>query len=152
MNRANYFRIVFASGSPYNVIVVSLPQRFQAISKTSVLGAGIRLIPYSATGALSSAFVNIVCSRARIPIVYFFLVGAVFNVTSLALLSTLPSSTHYPTAGYGYEVLAGLGLGTTLGVSVLSTPFLVEQRDLGKRLNPRSSVRLITNACIQLSP
>lgn len=62
---------------------------------------------------------------------YLLLVGALCQVLGLGLLSTLSTSADFPAAGYGYEVLAGVGVGITFGILVLATPFVAEPRDLG---------------------
>ncbi|KAL9609135.1 MAG: hypothetical protein Q9167_006079 [Letrouitia subvulpina] len=126
----NDFSTTFLVGVPFNVVIVSLPQRFQAVSNTSALGAGIRLIPYSVVAALGSAIANVVCAKARIPLLYFLLVGAVLHVLGLTLLSTVSSAGPFPVAGYGYEVLAGAGVGITFGILILAVPYTVEARDL----------------------
>ncbi|KAK3321991.1 putative efflux pump antibiotic resistance protein [Apodospora peruviana] len=122
----------FCVGAPFNVAVVSLPQRFQAVSGMSVLDAGVRLIPFSVSGAFSSAVANLICSRARVPPVYFLVFGAVLNLVGNGLLSSLPTdgSTRFPGAGYAYQVITAGGVGTTFGILVLATPFMVEPRDL----------------------
>ena len=114
------------------MVIVSLPQRFQAVNDASALGAGIRLIPYSLVAALGSAVANILCSKKQIPPIYFLLLGGILHVIGLACLSTLPTNGEYPAAGYGYEVLAGAGVGITFGILILTTPFVVDARDLGK--------------------
>ncbi|KAJ5692410.1 hypothetical protein N7462_001833 [Penicillium macrosclerotiorum] len=122
--------ITFLVGVPFNVIAISLPQRFQVVSQTSALGAGIRLIPYSTVAAVCSAIANIACSKGKIPPIYLLMLGAVLQTVGLALFTTLPKSGTFITAGYGYEVLAGAGIGTTFGILILTTPFVVEKRDL----------------------
>jgi len=119
-------------GVPFNVVTIALPQRFQAVSRVSPLGSGIRLIPYSTVAAMFSALANIASSRGKVPPIYLLLFGGVLHVIGLALLSTLPQTTHFPAAGYGYEALAGAGVGITFGILILITPFMVETRDIGK--------------------
>ena len=128
----NNRRTTFLVGVPSNVVIVSLPQRFQAVSNTSALGAGIRLIPYSLVAALASAAANVLCSKKAIPLILFLVFGSIVHVVGLALLATLPTTGGFPAAGYGYEVLAGAGVGITFRILILATPFVIEARDLGK--------------------
>ena len=102
------------------------------MNNASTLGAGVRLIPYSLVAALGSAVANVICSKKHIPPIYFLLLGGILHVIGLACLATLPTTGEYPAAAYGYEVLAGAGVGITFGVLILTTPFVVEARDLGK--------------------
>jgi hypothetical protein len=121
----------FFVGSPFNVVIVTIPQRFQVLSNSSVIEAGVRLIPFSLSAALCSALGNIICGRFRVPPVYFLLLGGVLNVVGLVCLSTIPvSPPSFPRAGYAYEAISAAGIGFTFGILVLSTPFMVPGPDL----------------------
>lgn len=43
-------------------------------------------------------------------------------------------SKGFRAADIGYEIIAGAGIGITLGVLLLATPYIVEDRDLGKHI------------------
>jgi len=123
--------ITFGVGGPFNVAIVYLPQRLQAVSSFSVLDAGVRVIPFAVSGALSSALANFICSRAKVPPLYFLLFGSGLTTLGNALLSTLPvDSTSFPGEGYAYMAITAAGIGATFGILVLATPFMVEARDL----------------------
>lgn len=47
------------------------------------------------------------------------------------MFSTLSSELRIPPIIYGYELLAGLGIGIVIGISYLVLPQVVEDRDLG---------------------
>jgi hypothetical protein len=79
-----------------------------------------------------SAAANIASSKGRVPPVYLLFLGAILHIVGLALLSTLPTTTSFPSVGYAYEALAGAGVGITFGILILTTPFMVEARDIGK--------------------
>lgn len=59
------------------------------------------------------------------------LVGSIIQVTGTALLSIIPNNTAIGPAVYGYEALAGLGVGMVVGMVIAIPPQLVESRDLG---------------------
>ncbi|OOO09604.1 major facilitator superfamily MFS_1 [Aspergillus oryzae] len=122
--------ITFASGCPWNVIVVYLAQRFQVLERLSPVDAGIRLIPYSALATVGTAGANLACLRGRIPFVYLILFGSLLQTVGMALFSIIPQTNSFPSAGYGYEVIAGAGIGVTIGICVLAVPYVVETRDL----------------------
>ncbi|MCJ1380726.1 hypothetical protein MMC17_003834 [Xylographa soralifera] len=122
--------ITFLVGVPFNVVVVTLPQRFQVVSGTTAFGAGLRLLPYSFSASFGAFVANIAGAKGKIAPIDVLFVGALFQVLGLALLSTLTTSASFPAAGYGYEVLAGMGIGLTFGILVLATPFIAEPRDL----------------------
>ncbi|MCJ1263264.1 hypothetical protein MMC22_003134 [Lobaria immixta] len=120
----------FLVGAPFNAVVVSLPQRSQAVSDVSPLNAGIRLLPYTFGAALGAVFGNIVGSKRRVAVVNLLLLGAILQLLGLALLSTLPVTKGFPAKGYGFETIAGFGVGVTFGILILATPFVANPRDL----------------------
>ena len=99
------------------------------------------MIAYSAVAAVAAAIVNIASSRGRIPFVYSLLVGCIIHTVGVGLLSTITTSNGSHATDIGYEIIAGAGIGLTLGVLLLSTPYIVEDRDLGMTLPPRAYVR-----------
>lgn len=117
-----------------------LAQRFQVLEKLSPVDAGIRLIPYSALATVGTAVSNLACLRGRIPFVYLILFGSVLQTVGMALFAILPQTDSFPSAGYGYEVIAGTGIGVTIGICVLAVPYVVETRDLGMSPNPLLSL------------
>ncbi|KAE8353172.1 major facilitator superfamily domain-containing protein [Aspergillus coremiiformis] len=137
---------VFVSGCPWNVVIVYLSQRFQVLGGSSPLGAGVRLIPYSALATLSTSIACIACLRGRIPFVYFILFGSLLHVVGMALFITLPQTNSFPSAGYGYEVLAGTGVGTTIGICILAVPYVVERRDLATATGALNQCRFLGGA------
>lgn len=125
-------RTTFLVGMPSNMVVVMLPQRFQIVGETSALSAGVRLLAYSTVSAVSAGLSSLISKRARIPFVYLLLFSSILHTVGMALLSTLPETSHFPWTGYVYEAIAGAGVGITFGILVLATPFVVEPRDIGK--------------------
>ena len=124
-------RTSFCVGIPCNVVVVDLPPRFQAVDETTPLQPGIRLLPYTFVSPLCSIGANVAASKSKMPLAYLLFLGASLQLVGLALLSTISDSTAFPASGYGYEAIAGAGIGITFSILVLGTPFAVEPRDLG---------------------
>ncbi|KAI0405659.1 putative efflux pump antibiotic resistance protein [Xylaria palmicola] len=121
--------MTFMVGVPFNSLIVNLPQRFQALDDRSALGAGIWLLPYTVVSPVCSVISNIVASKARVPLTYLLLTGAVLHLVGVTLLSTL-NGIDFPSAGLGYEAIAGAGVGITFSILVLGTPFVVKPRDI----------------------
>ncbi|KAE8382490.1 major facilitator superfamily domain-containing protein [Aspergillus bertholletiae] len=136
----------FVSGCPWNVVIIYLAQRFQVLQKLSPLDAGIRLIPYSAVATVATCVASLACLRGRIPFVYLILFGSVLHTVGMALLSVLPQSDSFPSAGYGYEVIAGAGVGITIGICVLAVPYVVETRDLAAATGAINQCRFLGGA------
>jgi hypothetical protein len=95
------------------------------------LAAGVRLLPFNLLAAFGGVLVNMVAEKARIPPIYLILIGSIIELIGLVLLSTLPGDGAFTSHIYGYQALAGFGIG--FAVSILSPliPHLVEPRDLG---------------------
>lgn len=118
-------------GVPFNALMVNMPQRFQALDDKTALGAGIWLLPYAVVSPVCSVISNVLASKARVSLIYLLLAGAVFHLVGVTLLSTL-DEIDFPSAGLGYEAIAGAGVGITFSILVLGTPFVVNPRDIGK--------------------
>ena len=117
-------------GVPFTVLVVDLPQRFQSVNNLSALDAGVRLLPYAMLAPLGSLTSNIIFMRRKAPLP-ILCAGASFQLVGLVLLATMPASTgSIPAAQYGYEAIAGFGVGITFGTLVTITPGSVDMRDL----------------------
>ena len=82
-----------------------------------------------------------IASKAKIPPIYLLFLGAALQTIGVTLLSTLPATIDVTNAQYGYEVLAGLGTGSNIGLLVFMTPSVVETRDRGKKLRCCYSLR-----------
>ncbi|KAI1455383.1 putative efflux pump antibiotic resistance protein [Annulohypoxylon moriforme] len=121
--------MTFMVGVPFNALIVNMPQRFQALDDKTALGAGIWLLPYTVVSPVCSVISNIVASKARVPLIYLLLTGAVCHLVGVTLLSTL-NGIDFPSAGLGYEAIAGAGVGITFSILVLGTPFVVNPRDI----------------------
>ncbi|KAL2847111.1 major facilitator superfamily domain-containing protein [Aspergillus pseudodeflectus] len=119
----------FFLGVPFTMLVIALPQRFQTVNSMSALDAGVRLLPYAMLAPVGSLVSNIIFMRRPVPIP-LLIAGATFQVLGLALLVAEPVRESLPAQLYGYETLAGFGVGITFGTLVTITPSSVEPRDL----------------------
>lgn len=119
------------TGAPFNVVLVYVPQQAQILLDKSPLDSGIYLIGYSAVAAAAAALINIVSSKGRLPFIYSLLVGCVVHTVGVGLLSTIATSHGFHATDIVYGVIAGIGMGLILGVLMLATPYIVEDRDLG---------------------
>ncbi|KAL2871601.1 major facilitator superfamily domain-containing protein [Aspergillus lucknowensis] len=119
----------FFLGVPFTMLVIALPQRFQTVNSLSALDAGVRLLPYAMLAPVGSLVSNIIFMRRRVPIL-LLIAGATFQVLGLALLVAEPVRESLPARLYGFEILAGFGVGITFGTLVTITPGSVEPRDL----------------------
>jgi hypothetical protein len=109
-----------------------LPQRFQLVYGTSGLGAGVRLIPFTAIIPFSAGLATSLAGKRKIPPIYLILAGSCFQVLGFALMGTLPSTLDIPARIYGYEIIAGWGCGINFALLFLMIPAVAEDGNKGK--------------------
>jgi hypothetical protein len=124
-------RNALLSGYPYTAIVIELPQKFQAVNNVSPLSAGIRLLPFSIPCAVAAALTGAFTSGLKVPPVFVFFVAGILQTVGLALSYSLVTGLDVPASQYGFEALAGFGVGLCLTTSLVFTPFVVEKSDRG---------------------
>ncbi|KAL0260906.1 hypothetical protein SLS55_004598 [Diplodia seriata] len=127
------FIISLLSGIPYNILIMAIPQHFQTVAGLSPLAAGVRLLPFNLLISSAAVLINVVAGTTGIAPVYLILTGSVVQLVGISLLCTLPTdgnSAIVPAAMYGYQMLAGCGIGCVFGILLQLPPRLVEKRDL----------------------
>ncbi|KAL1622846.1 hypothetical protein SLS54_004866 [Diplodia seriata] len=129
------FIISLVSGIPYTILVMAIPQHFQTVAGLSPLAAGVRLLPFNLLISSAAVLINVVAGTTGVAPVYLILTGSVVQLVGISLLCTLPTdgnSAIVPAAMYGYQMLAGCGIGCVFGILLQLPPQLVEKRDLGE--------------------
>ncbi|KAM0308054.1 hypothetical protein ACHAO8_010387 [Botrytis cinerea] len=121
------------SGVPWNAVTINIPQRFQVVNGMSPVAAGVRLIPFNALIAFGTVIANILVGKAHIPLICLMLIGSILQIVGISLMSTIPNGSDVNPAIYGYEAIAGLGIGIVYGMVIVIPPHIVERRDLGKK-------------------
>ncbi|KAI0436485.1 putative efflux pump antibiotic resistance protein [Xylaria telfairii] len=119
----------FFLGVPFTMLVINLPQRFQTVNSLPAFDAGLRLLPYALLAPVGSLVSNIIFARYPKPM-WILAAGAAFQLLGISLLAGEPVGRDIPASLYGYEILAGFGVGITFGTLVTITPSSVEPRDL----------------------
>ena len=125
-----FHRNAFFLGAPFNVVIFLIPQRFQVVNGTSALGAGTRLLPFTCACPIGSIAGSMI-SKRKVPPIYLIIAGSCLQVVGFALLSTAPTTMHISRAQYGYQAVAGTGVGINIITLILIAPFCVEKRDRG---------------------
>lgn len=70
--------------------------------------------------------------KVKVPPIYLVIAASLLQVVGFSLLSILPVSKAISAAQYGYEVIAGFGVGVNISTLILMTPYSVQKRDQGK--------------------
>ena len=138
------FRNAFFLGAPFNVVIFLIPQRFQVVNGTSPLGAGTRLLPFTCASPIGSMIASIVAKK-KVPPLYLVVFGSCLQVVGFSLLSTLPTTAHIAHRQYGYQVIAGFGVGINISTLILMTPFCVQKKDQGLSTSRRGRQELANN-------
>jgi len=131
-------------GAPWFVTIFQLPQRFIVVNNASALGAGLRLIPFTLAAPVGSIISATIAGKAKVPPIYLVLLASSIQVIGFGLLSSLPLSEIEPNAQYGYQVIAGFGVGINISTLLLMTPFsIAEKRDNAVALSSVSQFRML---------
>ena len=142
LTKLTHIRNAFFLGAPFNVVIFSLPQRFQIVNGTSPLGAGIRLLPFTCAAPVGSIVSSMVAGKLKIPPIYLVVTASCLQIVGFSMLSTLPDVKYMLRAQYGYEVVAGFGVGINISTLVLMTPASVQKRDQGSSYTKHRTVNL----------
>jgi hypothetical protein len=101
----------------------------------SPLQAALRVFPFGLTSPFAGTLAAGICKKRQIPPVYFCLAGTVLQIVGMSLMATAPTSTHVFGGFYGYQVVAGFGVGLNLILLTLMIPLAVEDQDRCKLHN-----------------
>ncbi|KAG8531949.1 uncharacterized protein KY384_003585 [Bacidia gigantensis] len=136
----------YFAGTILTVCIVQLPQRFTTVNGQSAFQAGVRLLPFGAFIPAGSVLAAILIGRARISPLYILLAGGFLEVIGTALLSQSSAEYHISAAQYGYQILAGTGVGFFNATLVLLVPYVVDKRDLAVGTAAIAQFRLLGGA------
>ncbi|KAL9079021.1 MAG: hypothetical protein Q9157_002078 [Trypethelium eluteriae] len=134
----------FFTGFPFMVVIVNLPQRFQAINAVSPLLAGVYLMPLLLCSPLASGLSGYLVSNLKIPPFYLIVAGSILQLVGVCLLGSLPSvPLHLEKQQFGYEVIMGLGFGIGLSTILIMTPLVVEDKDMAVTMGALTRIRVL---------
>ncbi|TVY80405.1 MFS thioclapurine efflux transporter tcpA [Lachnellula suecica] len=133
----------FFLGGPWFVTVFQLPQRFQVVNDVSPLQAGIRLVPFTLACPLGSIISAVAAGKYKVPPIYMVIFASVMQIIGFSLISTLPTTAHTRAAEYGYQIIAGFGVGINISLLIMMTPFCVEARDKSVALGSVTQFRIM---------
>ncbi len=117
----------FSTGATYYSILYYTAIYFQAILGASALSSGIRSIPIVVSVSASGMLSGWVITRG-LPFNAAMLVGGSFTAVGAGLLATMDEHT---TTGQwiGYQILAGIGMGTSYMLAFIASQVLCEPQD-----------------------
>lgn len=114
------------------VTIVQIPQRLVLVHGFSAIRAGVSLLPFAAVMAFTSVVLSVIMAKSKVPAIYTLLLGACIEVAGVAGLSQGSTEGSASASQYGFQVLAGVGVGVFNVILLMMTPHIVETKDLGK--------------------
>ncbi|RYO85439.1 hypothetical protein DL764_009175 [Monosporascus ibericus] len=117
------------SGLVLVVAIVQIPQRFMLVNSLSAIDAGVRLLPFAAVVASTSVLTAIIASKAKIPAINVLIFGACIEVAGVAGLSRASTQPTIESSQYGFQILAGAGVGIYNIILILLTPYVLSQME-----------------------
>ncbi|CAD6456427.1 db50b11c-fbc2-498f-8883-8d4bec37bf7c-CDS [Sclerotinia trifoliorum] len=108
---------------------IQLPQRYQLVNESSLLGAGVKFLAYGVPFPVGVVITSILAGRFRIPFIYIILLGTIIQIVGFALLSTTPSTVHPWPVQFGYSVITSLGVGITGGLYNFLNPLSIDRKE-----------------------
>ena len=125
-------RITLGTGFLLFLAIVVIPERYQIVNSTSALGAGLRLIPLLVASSVGSTIASIMASRTN-QVFYNMIVANCLLLLGTGLMSTGTLSARSDPALYGYQIIFGLGIGTTLSSTTITAAINSNYEDYGKQ-------------------
>jgi len=95
------------------VIIIGLPQRFQVVNGSTPIKAGLQVLPLMFTAGLGSAIGGALLTKKNISW-HVLAFSNSMHIIGTGLLSSIPLSEHVQARTYGYQIIQGLGVGTSI--------------------------------------
>ncbi|KAF7888643.1 uncharacterized protein EAF02_003184 [Botrytis sinoallii] len=111
-------------------VKINLPQRFQVVNGNSPLEAAYRLLALTTSIPFGSSIGGVLVQKLCIPFIWVLMGFAPLQIAGLVLLGFSSSNKDNPNAIYGYQVVEGLGLGGSPGVSIMMVSFIATKQDM----------------------
>lgn len=138
----------FMTGSVSVTCIIQLPIRYQTTVGASPLQAGVRLLPFVMMGPIGVTITAMISKNRQVPPIYIGLAGSIFQMLGLIFMARGPADNPDWTPLYGLEVLTGMGMGISIGLVTLLTPYMVEKRDLAVASAAGTQFRFLGSAFV----
>ena len=103
------------------------------MNRESPLQAGVKLLPFGVFVPVGSSLAATLMGRARVRPEYILSTGGILEVIGVIFLSKTSTGLQIARAQYGFQILAGTGVGFFNAALILLVPYVLEKRDLGKK-------------------
>ncbi|ORX97750.1 MFS multidrug transporter-like protein [Clohesyomyces aquaticus] len=130
-------------GTILSVCVVQIPQRFSTVYGLSPFVAATKLLSFGVFVPAGSSLAAGLMGKLRIPPCWVVLGGAILQITGLVLLSEMSDWRTINSSQYGFQILAGTGVGFVNAALTLLVPYAMEKRDLATGTSAVSQFRVL---------
>ncbi|KAL4810926.1 major facilitator superfamily domain-containing protein [Aspergillus unguis] len=134
------------TGVPFMTLVLELPGRFQILNNSSAFDSGVCILPFTLTIAVAAGMTGGLTARGRVPVFFVFAGAAALQILGVGLLYTVPADIPLGGRVYGYQILAGTGVGLTLTAAILLAPSLVDGKGLSVAMGTITQMRVLGGA------
>ncbi|KAF2469066.1 MFS multidrug transporter-like protein [Lindgomyces ingoldianus] len=134
------------AGAIMTVTIIQIPQRFVLVNGLSPMAAGVRLLPFTTVMASSSVLASIITSKAKIPVVNVLIFAGLLMIAGTVGLSQTPVSPAIWGPQYGFQILAGVGVGIFNVMVILLPPYIVERQYLAVANGAMIQMRILGGA------
>jgi MFS family permease len=119
----------FLVGAPMTISSIQMPQRYQLVNGNSPLDAGIKFLSYGVPFPVGIVISSVLAGRLHVPFLYIIMLGTTIQIVGFSLLSTTPDTMDVWAGQYGYSVIAGLGVGITIGLYTFLVPLTIDKKE-----------------------
>lgn len=110
------------------VTIVQIPQRFMLVNKRSAIDAGVGLLPFATVMAFTSVVLSVVMSKTKVAIIPTLVFGALLQIGGTAGLSQTSVDPGIEASQYGFQILAGVGVGLFNVILLLMSPLIADKK------------------------
>ncbi|KAH8702536.1 major facilitator superfamily domain-containing protein [Talaromyces proteolyticus] len=118
------------SGMVMTSTIVQIPQRFMLVNSLSAIDGGVRLLPFTAIMTSTAVVVTVIMTKTGVSVAYSLIFGALLQIAGVAGLSQASTQAGIEASQYGFQILAGAGVGIFNIILLLLTPHVVAKHDL----------------------
>nr|OQO31265.1 hypothetical protein B0A51_01019 [Rachicladosporium sp. CCFEE 5018] len=137
------FLVAMLSGYVLYVILIELSERLQIVNGRTAQGAGIDLLPFLGSAAVSSGIAGFLSSGKKNRSFETITVFSAFTALGCGLLAFVSKSATVPAALYGYQVVLGFGIGGVLVSGTIVVKLSASQIDSASAQGVQAQTRVL---------
>ena len=114
------------------------------MTQDSAFEAGYRLLALMLSFSLGAILSSVLTEKRRIPPMFVFMAGAVFQILGLGLMTRLPTTDlGFPPEQYGYQFIMGFGFGLSIATLIMTIHIVVDHEDNAVTMGATAQARTL---------